>query len=84
MKDAYEVLQQKESDLARVRHELESLRIAASLLSDNLSSGELPRKRESSGEKTSDRGPEATGTDGLFSSNDNSRPTFWDSLTRRK
>ena len=84
MKDAYEVLQQKESDLARVRHELESLRITASLLSDNLSSEELPRKRESSGEKTLDSRPEATGTDGLFSSNDNSRPTFWDSLTHRK
>jgi len=51
MKDAYEVLQQKESDLARVRHELESLRITASLLSDNLSSEELPKKRESSGEE---------------------------------
>jgi hypothetical protein len=33
MKDAYEVLQQKEADLARVRHEIESLQVVASLLS---------------------------------------------------
>ena len=40
MKNAYEVLQQKETDLARVRHEIESLRIVASLLSDELPSEE--------------------------------------------
>jgi hypothetical protein len=32
MKDAYAVLEQKEADLARVRLEIESLRIVASLL----------------------------------------------------
>jgi len=37
MKNAYEVLQQKETDLARVRHEIESLRIVASLLSQGAS-----------------------------------------------
>jgi hypothetical protein len=40
MKNAYEVLQQKETDLARVRHEIESLWIVASLLSDELPSEE--------------------------------------------
>ena len=39
MKNAYEVLQQKETDLARVRHEIESLRIVASLFRKNY----LPR-----------------------------------------
>ena len=34
MKNAYEVLEQKEIDLARVRQEIESLRIVAPLLSD--------------------------------------------------
>ena len=68
MKDVYEVLQDKEADLARVRHEIESLRIAAPLLSDDLSCEELPKKRESSTEKTLDRGAEATGTNSLFPS----------------
>jgi hypothetical protein len=35
MKNAYEVLYQKEADLARVRREVESLTIAASLLADD-------------------------------------------------
>ena len=38
MKDAYEVLYQKEADLARVRQEIESLTIAALLLADDDSS----------------------------------------------
>jgi hypothetical protein len=38
VKDVYEALQQKEADLARVRHEIESLRVVAALLSDDLSS----------------------------------------------
>ena len=45
MKNVYEVLQQKEKDLARVRHEIESLRIVASLLSEELTSEEPTRKR---------------------------------------
>jgi hypothetical protein len=51
MKDAYEVLEQKEADLARVRQEIESLRIVASLLDKT---DDLPDL-------------EATGTDGLVS-----------------
>jgi hypothetical protein len=34
MKDAYEILKHKEAELARVRHEVESLRIVALLLDD--------------------------------------------------
>ena len=86
MKDLYEVLQQKESDLARVRHEIASLRIAASILSDDLSSGEPTKKREISAEKTLNRSSEseATGTDGLFSSVSVSRAGFWKALRRKK
>jgi hypothetical protein len=69
MKNAYEVLQTKETDLARVRHEIESLRIVASLLSDELPSEELTKKCARSAEETSEPDSEkATGTDGLFSS----------------
>jgi hypothetical protein len=86
MKDVYEALQQKEADLARVRHEIESLQIVASLLSDDLTSNQLTKKKESSAEKTLDRGPgsEATGTDGLFSSIPVLRPSFWKALKREK
>lgn len=69
MKNAYEVLQQKETDLARVRHEIESLRIVASLLSEELPSEELSKKCARSLEETLDPSSEkATGMDGLFSS----------------
>jgi hypothetical protein len=86
MKNAYEVLHQKEADLARVRHEIESLRIVASLLSDELPSEELTKKRARSAEETWDPGSEnATGTDGLFSSiNPAPRPRFWNTLKRQK
>jgi hypothetical protein len=84
LKDAYEVLREKEADLARVRHEIASLRVVASLLSDDLTD-ELTKKG-SSAEKTFDGDPdsEATGTDGLFSSISVSRPSFWKALGRRK
>ena len=86
MKNAYEVLHQKETDLDRVRHEIESLRIVASLLSEEVTSEELTRKRSRSAEETLDRGSEkATGTDGLFSSiNPAPRPRFWKILKRQK
>ena len=41
MKDAYELLQQKEAELARVRKEIESLKIVAPLLSDGRNSDDL-------------------------------------------
>jgi hypothetical protein len=85
MKDVYEALQQKEADLARVRHEIESLRVVASLLSDDLGSDELTKKR-SAAEKTFDGDGDsvATGTDGLFSSAPVSRPSFWKALRGRR
>jgi hypothetical protein len=43
MKDAYEVLKQKEADLSRVRREVESLRIVAPLLLDDLDSDQSER-----------------------------------------
>jgi hypothetical protein len=68
MKNAYEVLQQKEADLARVRHEIESLWIVAPLLSDELPSEELTKKRARSAEEMIDRSSDkVTGTDGRFS-----------------
>ena len=51
MRDAYEVLKQKEADLARVRHEVESLTIAARLLTDDLDSDQSDKTE---GEKTED------------------------------
>jgi len=86
MQNAYEVLEQKETDLARVRQEIESLRIVASLLSDELPSEELAKKRARSGEETLDSGSEkATGTDGLFPSiNPAPRPGFWNTIKRKK
>jgi hypothetical protein len=85
MKDAYEALKQKEADLSRVRHEIESLRIVASLLGDDLSPDESDRPHLLSGEKT-DNHPdlEPTGTDGLFSSITKPRPSLWNVLKRAK
>jgi hypothetical protein len=86
MKNADEVLQQKETDLARVRHEIESLRIVAPLLSDELLFEELTKKHARSPEDTLDEGSEkATGTDGLSSSiNPAPRTRFWNTLKRQK
>ena len=86
MKNAYEVLLQKETDLARVRHEIESLWIVAPLLSDELPSEELSKKCAGSAEETLDPGSEkATGTDGLSSSiNPAPRLRFWNPLKRQR
>jgi hypothetical protein len=49
MKDVYEVLQQKEAAVAKVRHEIQSLNFVSSLLSDELAlkdAGELLRQKE--------------------------------------
>jgi len=50
MRDAYEVLKQKEADLARVRHEVESLRIVARALTDL----DSDQSDKTEGEKTED------------------------------
>ena len=49
MKDIYEVLQQKEAAIAKVRHEIQSLKFVSSLLSEELAlkdAGELLRHKE--------------------------------------
>ena len=68
MKDAYAVLEQKEADLARVRQEIESLRIVASLLEKT---DDLPDF-------------EPTGTDRLFSSVATTRSSLWKALKRAR
>ena len=45
MKDVYEVLQQKEADVANVRHEIQSLKLVSSLLSEK-DACELLRQKE--------------------------------------
>lgn len=86
MNDPYELLRQKEAETARVRHEIESLQIVMPLLSDDNPCDDLPTKKEISAELPDHRiESEATGTDDLFSSiNPVSRPSFWNSLKRRK
>ena len=87
MKDAYKLLRQKEADLERVRHELESLQLAASLLSSDTPSNDVTTSQEMSAEKKLDLLNEsrATGTDDLLSSMiPVSRPSFWKTLKRRK
>ena len=85
MKDIHEVLRQKESDLARVSHEVESLQLVATLLSDESLSTE-PTEKQATSENTSEerQSLQATGTDGLFSSvNAGSRSRFWEILKRK-
>jgi len=92
MKDANDVLRQKEADLARVRHEIDSLRIAAALLAGHdssleeldLTSDEPNRKLMTSAEEGPHATVEATGTDGLFSSLSQLRPKRWNVLKRDK
>ena len=68
MKDAYAVLEEKEADLARVRQEIESLKIVASLLEKT---DDLPNL-------------EATGTARLFSSVATTRSSLWKVLKRAR
>ncbi|MCU1270110.1 MAG: hypothetical protein JWN74_1404 [Acidobacteriaceae bacterium] len=68
MKNAYAVLEEKEADLARVRLEIESLRVVASLLEKT---DDLPDL-------------EATGTDSLFSSVATTRSSLWKALKRAR
>jgi len=63
MRNALELLQQKELDLVRIRKETEALRIVAPLLSDDM--GELADTNEGRDEHTD---LELTGTDGFHTS----------------
>ena len=90
MKDAYQVLYAKETDLTRVRQEIESLKIVASLLGNEpspdgsgASSDDLGKKPAGSTEERTSVQPdvEVTGTVGAFSIG--RRTGFWRSLKRR-
>lgn len=92
MKNANEVLRQKEADLTRLRHEIESLKIVAALLADGDSNVEdvSSTSDEPEGEPvtnaeavtTTDIDDAATGTHGLFSSLSDRRPKRWNVLKR--
>ena len=85
MKDAYEVLKQKEAALSRVRHEIESLRIVASLLVDDLNSDQSDQLHLGHAEQSDNLRPDLEqGTDGLFSSNATPRSSLWNVLKRAK
>jgi hypothetical protein len=74
MKDAYEVLQQKEADLARVRKETESLRLVAPLLCEDVASDST--KEPTLSEKPHDPNCDMAGTDFLLSSSPATRRSF--------
>lgn len=81
MKDAREVLTEKEAALDRVRHEVDSLRIAATLLDEPVEDNEKKGSAREPLENESES--QATGTDGLLSSVTNSRSSgFWKILGR--
>jgi hypothetical protein len=69
MRDALELLTEKETELERVRKEIESLRAVLPLLADDIQEPQPDRKPVSN--------VQATGTGDLSSSVGNSRPKFW-------
>jgi hypothetical protein len=84
MKDAYEVLYQKEADLARVRKEIESLTLSAQLLADDANSFDQDRASEAQNRKPAQKvtSPEPTTTAGapfVWP-----RSGFWGSLRIRR
>jgi hypothetical protein len=80
MRDVYQILRQKESDLDRLRHEIDSLRIAAPLLADDDIEQEL--QAESGDEDGPESEPRKTGTDGPMFSTGNSESRFWGLMKR--
>ena len=82
MKDAREVLRQKEADLTRVRKEVDSLRLAAPLLDEESDRMEKAPPQSATDDITSGlhSGSDATGTDGLPSGQSRS---IWNAITRR-
>lgn len=80
MKDAYELLHQKEAELVRLRQEVESLRMAASLLgADNrVQIATPPAKRPVAQAFVAHTPARATGTKGRRRLP--RRPSFWDFL----
>ena len=88
MKDAYELLHQKEADLARVRKEIESLNIVAPLLAEDRTSGDAAEDSDKSSpsplsdtiSRLSDLA--ATNADDMFGSAAESRSIFLKLLKR--
>ena len=81
MKEIREVLEAREQELARVRHEVDSLRLVAPLLSED---GDLGKKAATATASFDAQGDlAATGTDPLFSSIPD-RPGFWNAFKWRK
>jgi hypothetical protein len=89
MQDVYEVLQQKQAELARVRKEIECLNIVAALLSDERTSdGPVTNSDESptsplSGTISRLSHSAATNVDNLFSSAA-TRSSLWKALKRAR
>ncbi len=69
MKDVHELLTEKETELERVRKQIESLRAVIHLLADDGQEPGTGRKPVSN--------VQATGTDDLSSSAANSKAKFW-------
>jgi hypothetical protein len=88
MKDAYQILYKKEADLARVRREIESLKVAALLLAEDQRSDDPGQSSDNQDKKPVGEAfappPEAaaTGTDGP--SPIPRQPGFWESLKSRR
>lgn len=88
MKDAYEVLRQKEAELDLVRKEIESLKIVEPLLSEDVSADHTDESAEKSSlsflnetiSRLSDSA--ATNVDNLFPPDKDSHSGFWSSLKR--
>ena len=87
MQDVYEILKQKQAELARVRKEIECLNVVASLLSDDRTSDEpAPNPDESPASSLRDTVSRlsdsvATNVDNLVSP---SRSGLWNTLKRAR
>lgn len=86
MKDAYEVLHQKEAELARVRREISSLRIVVPLLSADSPARNSEREENTSEDESAEATAEAegTGTDGFSTFAAVAKPRIWNVLKRSK
>lgn len=85
MKDAYEVLRHKEAELARIRHEITSLKMVAPMLEEETDPQSNQDRRNSEDDNSgTDSVSAATGTDGLFSLSSAERPKIWNVLKRGK
>ena len=89
MQNVYEVLQQKQGELARVRKEIECLNIVAALLSDDRTSDDpAPNSAQSPASSLTDTisrlsDSAATNVDNLFSSAA-TRSSLWKVLKRAR